>query len=197
MLKGICGQILGLAAVLLAAVFLGVALLNSPASAQAAAGGYTFDGGTSRERAVVHAALGASSFEWSLVPGHVTIHITRGSGSYSTKGNIWLSAKLLSHGRSAWAVVQHEYAHQVDFFLFNARVRTVLNRALGGTAWWAGRAGEELRHSQYGSERFASTLAWAYWPSPHNTLIRYAHAEATAMPPARFRTMLSGLVASL
>jgi hypothetical protein len=196
MFRGLCGQILGFAAVLIAASFLGLALLEGPASAQAAAGGYTFDGGNARQRAVVHAALGASRFDWSLVPGHVTIHITQGGSSYATRGEIWLSAKLLSHGRSAWGVVQHEYAHQVDFFLFDAKIRRTLNRALGGTSWWS-RGGEHLRHSQYGSERFASTLAWAYWPSRENTLMRYAHDEATALPPARFRRLLSNLVASL
>jgi hypothetical protein len=197
MFRGFCGQILSLVAVLVATAFLGLALLDGPATAQAAAGGYSFDGGSARERAVVHAALGVSTFDWSLVPAHVTIHITRGGGSYSTPGEIWLSEKLLSRGRAAWGVVQHEYAHQVDFFLFDAKIRTSLNRALGGKSWWPGRAGEQFRHSQYGAERFASTLAWAYWPSRQNTLFRYAHTEATAMPPARFRTMLSDLVASL
>jgi hypothetical protein len=196
MFRRLCGQILGFAAVLGATAFLGLALLNTPATA-AAPGGYTFDGGTAQQRAVVHAALGASSFDWSLVPAHVTIHITRGGSSYATPGQIWLSGKLLSGGRAAWGVVQHEYAHQVDFFLFDAKIRRSLNRALGGKTWWPGRAGEQFRHSEYGAERFASTLAWAYWPSPQNTLFRYAHTEATALPPARFRTMLSDLVASL
>jgi hypothetical protein len=197
MFRGFCGHLLGLAAVLVATAFLGLALLDGSSTAQAAAGGYSFDGGSARERAVVHAALGASSFDWSLVPAQVTIHITRGGSSYSTPGNIWLSEKLLSRGRASWGVVQHEYAHQVDFFLFDAKIRTSLNRALGGKTWWPGRAGEQLRHSQYGAERFASTLAWAYWPSRQNTLLRYAHAEATALPTARFRTMLSDLVATL
>src|ERR1043166_6458857 len=123
MVRGLCGHILGLAAVLSAAALLGVALLNGPTAAQAAAGGYTFAGGNPRQRAGVPAALGASSFDWSLVPAHVTIHITRGGNSYSTRGEIWLSATLLSGGRAAWGVVQHEYAHQVDFFLFDAKVR--------------------------------------------------------------------------
>jgi hypothetical protein len=197
MFRGFCGHILGLAAVLGATALLGIALLHAPAAAQAAAGGYSFDGGNARARATVHAALGASSFDWSLVPAHVTIHITRGRNSYATPGEIWLSGKLLSRGRASWGVVQHEYAHQVDFFLFNAKIRTSLDRALGGKTWWPGRTGEQFRHSQYGAERFASTLAWAYWPSQQNTLFRYAHAESTAMPPARFRTMLSDLVASL
>ena len=93
MFKDLCGQILGLAAVFVSAAFLGLALVNPPAVAQAAAGGYSFDGGTGGERAAVPAALGASSFDWSLVPGHVTIHITRGGTLYAGRGEIWLSAK--------------------------------------------------------------------------------------------------------
>jgi hypothetical protein len=197
MFRGFCGHILGLAAVFGAAALLGVAFLNGPNAAQAAAGGYSFDGGNARERATVHAALGASTFDWSLVPAHVTIHITPGGNCYATRGEIWLSGKLLSRGRASWGIVQHEYAHQVDFYLFDAKIRTSLNRALGGTTWWPGRTREQFRHSQYGAERFASTLSWAYWPSRQNTLYRYAHAEATAIPPARFRTLLSDLVASL
>jgi hypothetical protein len=62
---------------------------------------------------------------------------------------------------------------------------------LGGKTWWpSGR----WRHDQYGSERFASTLAWSYWPSPHNTLARYAHGEATAMRPSAFRRLVSRLL---
>jgi len=196
MFKDLCGKILGFAAVFGAAALLGIALLDGASTAQAASGGYSFDGGSAQERAVVRAALGASMFDWSLVPAHVTIHITRGRSSYARPGEIWLSGKLLARGRASWGVVQHEYAHQVDFFLFDARIRKSLNRALGGRAWWPG-GGEQLRHNAYGAERFASTLAWAYWPSRQNTLFRYAHAEATALPPARFRTMLSDLVASL
>ena len=30
-------------------------------------------------------------------------------------GQIWLDASLLDSGRFSWGVVQHEYAHQVDF----------------------------------------------------------------------------------
>src|ERR1051325_666633 len=101
MFRDLCGQILGLAAVLVSAAFFGLALGKPSAVARAAAGGYSFDGGTAGERAAVHAALGASSFDWSLVPGRVTIHITRGGSSYSTRGEIWLSAKMLHPRPSA------------------------------------------------------------------------------------------------
>src|SRR6266536_2823727 len=114
-------------------------------------------------------------------------------GSYATKGAVWLNPALLAKGRAAWGVVQHEFAHQIDFFMFDATVRARLTKLLRAKTWWAGRPG--LRHSQLGCERFASTLAWAYWPSRQNTLIRFAHAEATAMPPAKFRRLLDNLLA--
>ena len=169
--------------------FLALAL---PAWASADGGNYTFAGGTKAERQTVVSALDASSFDWSLIPGEVTIHIAKG-GSYATKGAVWLNPALLAKGRAAWGVVQHEFAHQIDFFMFDATVRARLTKLLRAKTWWAGRPG--LRHSQLGCERFASTLAWAYWPSRQNTLIRFAHAEATAMPPAKFRRLLDNLLA--
>ena len=184
-------QLTGLLLVVGSAALLAFALLSSPSEAQAQPTGYSFANGTAGQQATVRAALEASSFDWTLVPGEVTIHIAKG-GSYSTKGNIWLDTALLSHGRAAWGVIQHEYAHQVDFFLFDATVRARLTKLLGAKTWWSGRTG--LRHSQLGCERFASTLAWAYWPSRHNTLIRLAHAEATAMPPAKFRRLVDNLL---
>jgi hypothetical protein len=184
-------QIFALLAVLVAAVSLVFAMLTSPGKAQAVPTGYSFVGGTARQQATVRSALEASSFDWNLVPGHVTIHIAPGH-SYATEGEIWLNPGLLAKGRAAWGVVQHEYAHQVDFFLFDATERAQLTKLLGAKTWWAGRAG--LRHSQLGCERFASTLAWAYWPSRQNTLIRMAHAEATAMPPAKFRRLMDELI---
>jgi hypothetical protein len=42
-------------------------------------GHYVLDGGTAAERHGVVAALEASSFDWSLVPGQTTIHIVRGA----------------------------------------------------------------------------------------------------------------------
>lgn len=178
--------------VLFAAAAFAFALLSSASPAQAGPTGYSFDGGTTHQQATVRSALEASSFDWSLVPGQVTIHIARG-GSHASKGDIWLDPALLAHGRAAWGVIQHEYAHQIDFFLFDASMRARLTKLLGAKTWWAGRPG--LRHSQLGCERFASTLAWAYWPSRQNTLIRFAHAEATAMPPAKFRRLLDSLLA--
>jgi len=161
--------------------------------AAAGGGNYVFDGGTSAQQAQVRAALGASSFTWSLVPAQITIHITRDIvSSQATPGQIWLDAGLLDTGVFSWATVQHEYGHQVDFFLLDDAMRATLEQALGGEDWFYD---EPLPHSAYGCERFASTLAWAYWQSPDNALSpRGAGSESGGMPAARFRALLTGLL---
>ena len=176
---------------LVAAVVFFACGVPHPSAQPDRADGYVFDGGTGRERATVRAALAASSFDWRLVRGRVTIHIAPGSGCRAVKGRIWLDSALLAHGRVSWGIVQHEFAHQVDYFRFDARIRARLDRVLGGKTWWpTGR----FRHDQYGAERFASTLSYAYWPSRHNILFRGARAEATALPPARFRRVIEALL---
>jgi len=187
------GNRAGFVAVAASAAFLALVVPRPPARAEAGPAGYSFAGGSARERASVRAALEASAFDWRVVPGPVTIHITRGGGGcFAGRGEIWLDSELLAHGRAAWGIVQHEYAHEVDYFLLDSKLRTRLERLLGGKTWWPdGR----FRHDQYGAERFASTLSYAYWPSPHNMLLRDAHAEATAMLPARFRRVLDGMLA--
>jgi opacity protein-like surface antigen len=83
------------------------ATLTFAGSAQAAGGNYVFDGGTQAEQQQVRAGLNASSFDWSLVPSQITIHIGRGiSTSYALPGQIWLDANLLDSGRFAWGTVQ-------------------------------------------------------------------------------------------
>jgi len=179
------------AVVAAAGAFLALAVPRPPAQAQVIRAGYSFDGGTPRERATVRSALAASAFDWRVVGREVTIHIIRSGGCSATPGQIWLDSRMLAHGRDAWGVVQHEYGHEVDYFLLNAESRARLETLLGGKTWWPdGR----FRHNQYGAERFASTLSYAYWPSPHNMLLRGARAEATAMGPARFRRALSRIL---
>jgi hypothetical protein len=169
-----------------------LAALAFPPLAAAGGGTYALDGGTPAEHAQVRSALAASSFDWSLVPA-VTIHLVPGGRTFSTPGEIWLDARLLDQGRFAWATVQHEYGHQVDFFLLDDAKRATLNAVLGGRDWCYGVAG--LAHSDYGCERFASTLAWAYWPSRDNTLRPLSRRdEAGAVAPARFRALLAGLL---
>lgn len=173
-----------------------VVCLIGSAQARAAGGRYTFDGGTPREQAQVRSALAASAFDWNLVPGRIVIHIARGlPSSEAAPGEIWLDADLLDAGAFSWGVVQHEYAHEVDFFLLDAASRAALNARLGGRDWCGEVA--NLKHGDHGCERFASTLAWAYWPSPLNCMRpESAQDEAGAMTPAAFRTLLHRLIAA-
>ena len=162
-------------------------------SAFAGGGSYAFDGGTAKEQATVHSALEASSFSWDLIPSTITIHVGSYGNSYSTYGHIYLDASLLDSGRFAWGVVQHEMGHQVDFFLFDDAKRAQLEQLLGGKDWCYGVAG--LKHSDYGCERFASELAWAYWQSPDNSMKPSGPSdEAGAMPVAQFRAVLTQLI---
>jgi hypothetical protein len=178
------------ARVLLATVLCALAVTETAA---AAGGTYSFAGGTAAQRAQVKAALDASAFDWSIVPEPVTIHVTRGVGSYSTPGHVWIDPDLLGAGVFSWATVQDEYAHQVDFFLFDDATRAELTGALGAKGWCHEVSG--LRHDQYGCERFASTLVWAYWPSRSNAYRpQSARDESAAMAPAAFRALMGRLV---
>jgi hypothetical protein len=162
-------------------------------SALAGGGTQAFSGGTPKQQATVHAALEASSFDWNLIPSTITIHIGPYGDSYSTYGQIYLDASLLDSGRFAWGVVQHEMGHQVDFFLFDAAKRAQLLRLLGGKDWCYSISG--LKHSDYGCERFASELAWAYWQSPDNSMKPTGpNDEAGAIPAAQFRAVLTQLI---
>jgi hypothetical protein len=153
----------------------------SPA-AHAAGGQYVLDGGTRAEQAQVRAALDASSFNWSLVTRTVVIHIGAGSSPHAVAGEIWLDSSLLDAGRFSWGVVQHEYAHQVDFAVLTDAMRERLHPLLGGASWWSG------THSALDCERFADAVAASYWPSADNVLRSVA-------PPERFRAALGGLLA--
>jgi hypothetical protein len=162
--------------------------------ASAAGGNYVFDGGTPAQQSQVRAALNASSFDWSIVPSQVTIHIARGSDSDATRGEIHIDADLLASGKFAWGTIQHEYAHQVDFFLLSDDQRVSAAPALGGKAWYPS-AAAVVAHSQLTAERFASTLAWSYWSSSDNTLKpQSAKDESAAMAPAQFRALLVSLL---
>src|SRR2546423_3753829 len=145
------------------------AMLVFAGGARAAGGNYVLEGGTGAEQQQVRSGLNASAFDWGLVPAQITIHIRRGlSSSYSLPGQIWLDADLLDAGRFAWGTVQMEYAHQVHFLLLNDQQRSLLTGALGAKAWCWEQTG--LTHAENGCERFAATLAWAYWPSKDNAL---------------------------
>lgn len=170
---------------LLAALVSLIVLATMAGTADAAGGSFAIDGGTPREQAQVAQALAASAFHWSVLPQQVRVHIARGTDSYSTAGEVWLDADLLDSGRFAWGTVQHEFAHQIDFQLLDDTNRAELQTLLGGSDWCYGTAG--LRHDQHACERFADTVAAAYWVSPDNT-------AKSVVAPAKFRTTLAAML---
>jgi hypothetical protein len=175
-----------------------VIALLAPAAAAARNGtGPTFVGGNHFERAQVQKALAISRFDFGLVSARVQVQIKRGiPSSYSTPGQVVLDANLLDSADYSWGVVQHEFAHQVDFLLLSDADRAVLLGKLGGGSWY----GDETHggHGQLGAERFASTLAWSYWPAPNANVMQPQgpNDESSALPPLQFRTLLNSLLAS-
>jgi hypothetical protein len=165
-------------------------------SAQASGGKYVFDGGTPLQQKQVKKALDVSTFDWNVVPVTIVVHIARGHDSEATRGEIWLDADLLNAGAFSWGVIQHEYAHQVDFYVLDDADRAAL-APLGGLSWWAPTAvahapNGTLAHEQLTSERFASTLAWSFWPSKQNSMRPTSPTdESAAMAPAAFRALLA------
>jgi hypothetical protein len=171
-------------------LFIQLALLATAGHAYAAGGNYGFEGATVAEQAQVRAALDASAFPWSLVPARVTIHVGPQGVSHATPGHVWLDRDLLHAGRFAWATVQDEYAHQLDFFRFDTATRGRLTGELGALDWCYGVQG--LAHGEYGCERFSSTLVWSYWPSRDNAYRPTSrNDESAAMPPSRFRALMA------
>ena len=170
-----------------------VALVVIP-SAFARSANLSFDGGTAAQRSQVTRALEASSFDWGIVRNRVKIHIARDLESEATPGNVWLNADLLDSGRFSWGVVQHEFAHQVDFFLLTAAQREELRVLLHAPVWCTSDS-LGLVHADYGCERFASTLAWAYWPSADNSMRPHSkNDESGAVSPAAFRAALKRML---
>jgi hypothetical protein len=167
-----------------------VAALALAPSAFASGGHYVFDGGSQAEQGQVTAALNASAFPWDVVPGPVVVHIGRGVSSHAAPNQIWLDADLLDSGRFAWGVVQHEYAHVLDFAVLTDATRSQLHTLLGGTAWWGAEG-----HSSLDCERFADLVSWAFWPSQDNVLKpANAQDEGGQVTPAAFRAALAALI---
>lgn len=164
--------------------------------AQAAGGNYVFVGGSDEARDVVREALEASRFDWDRVPGRVTIEISRCGCAGARPGVILLDEDVLVRSpfgtRYAWGIVQHEYAHQVDFLLLGARERRTLRRVLGGSDWCYERSG--LAHDDHACERFATMVAWSYWPSRDN-VERPGWAPRPPMRQVAFRKLVNRLAA--
>jgi hypothetical protein len=146
------------------------AVLALAGPAHARGGAYVFEGGSPAARAQVRAALQASTFDWGLVRGVVTIEIGRCGCAGSVPGRIVLDEDQLTSSpfgpRYSWGIVQHEYAHQIDFHQLDPGERAALRRQLGGRDWCYEQPG--LGHDDHACERFATTVAWAFWRSPQN-----------------------------
>jgi hypothetical protein len=139
----------------------------------------------------VRQALNASAFDWDVVPTQVTIHIVRDIPlSYSTPGQTWLDADLLDIGQFSWGVVQMEYGQQVQYSLQDPAVRAELTTRLGARQWCYD--DPTLPRGANACERFAATLAWAYWPSDANSMKPAGAGDWSAsMDPKAFRTLLA------
>jgi hypothetical protein len=177
---------------LLAALFALVVFLGVTANPAAAAGGrYAIVGGTASEQSQVRQALDASAFDWNVVPAQVTIHIARNIPlSYSTPGQTWLDANLLDTGQFSWGVVQMEYGQQVQYSLQDAAARAELTTRLGAQQWCYD--DPTLARGVNACERFAATLAWAYWPSDANSMKPAETGDWSAsMDPKAFRSLLA------
>ncbi len=168
------------------------ALAIAPAGL-ASGGNAVFDGGSKAEQAQVTAALNASSFPWSIVPGPVVVHIQHGLSSSAAPGQIWLDADLLDAGRLSWGVVQHEYAHEVDFALLNDTTRAQLHTILQGAAWWGSEG-----HASLDCERFADLVSWSYWSSADNVMKPTSvQDEGGQVSPTVFRAALAAILPGL
>ena len=124
------------------------------------------------------------------------MHRRTGDPLYRTLARRWsrVMVALFAVAFFAWGVVQHEFAHQVDFLLLNDAQRAELERLLHASVWCSDGV-PTLPHSSFGCERFASTLAWAYWQSPDNVMRPAgANAEGGALAPAAFRSVLKGML---
>src|SRR5579884_3550977 len=169
-----------------------VAALALPASAAAAGGRVAFDGGTPQERAQVRAALDASSFDYGIIPVRVVVHLIRGAAPQAVPGQIWLDPALVDTGQFAWGVILHEFAHQVDWYLLTDADRAAIQALLGGSVRCGG--GESFGHDGQGCERFATAVAWAYWPSPANVFDPAANPDETWLKASALRDLLAGML---
>jgi hypothetical protein len=171
-----------------------VSALVLAGGARAYGGDYVFEGGSDAAREQVRQALEASRFDWSLVPGEITIRITDCGCSGASPGEILLDEHVLTGEEFgpdyAWGLVQHEYAHQVAYLLLDAQARRRVRAWLGGSDWCYEQAG--VAHDDQACERFASSLAWAYWPRRKNIM-----AAENVVSAREFRTTFTAILQAL
>jgi hypothetical protein len=179
---------------------LGVLLVSLALSgtAQAANGNYLIEGGSPEAQATVRAALDASLFDFDRVPAQITIRISKCGCAGARPGVIVLDEDVVTdttHGeRYSWGVIQHEYAHQVDYFLLQDADRAAAKRALGGKDWCYEQAG--LAHDAHGCERFADVFSWAFWPTKENILRGDAKTIAPRMSAKKLRGFVNRLLSA-
>lgn len=187
------GRILAPACLIVTALLVALA---HPAGARAQLHGpVTFDGGNANEQAQVLSALRVSDFDYTAVAARVTVRIIRDiPTSEASYGVVTLDADLLDVGEFSWGVVQHEMAHEVDFLYLTDTDHALLLRALGGASWWY--TTPMLAHGDYGCERFASELSWAFWANKLENSMAPANIndESNRMPLAAFRILVSQLL---
>jgi hypothetical protein len=169
-----------------------IALTLSAQAAAAASSRYLFDGGTSDQRDQVRQALQASSFDWGIVPGQVTVHIRSGITSQASPRHVWLDAGLLDSGVFSWGVVQHEFAHQIDYLVLDDAQRAALQQLLGGRTWCSGPEG--FQHDENACERFATSISWAYWPSAANVFDPSRNSDERWLRAVALRSTVSSLL---
>jgi hypothetical protein len=178
-----------------------VALLASLAlagTAQAAGGDYVIEGGSPEAQATVRAALDASRFDFDRVPAQITIRISHCGCAGAREGVIVLDEGVVLDtslgARYSWGLIQHEYAHQIDYFLFQDGDRSAVRRTLGGKDWCYEVGG--LGHDEHGCERFADVFSWAFWPTQDNVLRADAKAIAPGMTAKSARRFVNRLLAA-
>jgi hypothetical protein len=118
-------------------------------------------------------------------PPQITIQVSRCSCAGAREGLIVLDViREDSLGEKyAWGIIQHEYAHQIDYFLFQRADRRAVRNTLGGKDWCYETAG--VAHDDHGCERFADVFSWAFWPTQENVGGARVRAgdDGTGRPP--------------
>jgi hypothetical protein len=178
-----------------------VALLASLAlagTAQAAGGDYVIELRSPEAQATVRAALDASRFNFDRIPAQITIRISHCGCAGAREGIIVLDESVVLDtslgARYSWGLIQHEYAHQIDYFLFQDDDRAAVRRTLGGKDWCYEVGG--LAHDEHGCERFADVFSWAFWPTQDNVLRADAKAIAPGMTAKAARRFVNRLLAA-
>lgn len=153
-----------------------VAALAFVGAAEAKGGNYEIVGATPTQQATIRDALEVSEFNWSVVPARITIRVSPdlANQAESVRGEIRIQSSFLDWGISAWASIQHEYAHQVDYYLLDNGRRDEALRVLGLPFPWRDLS---RPHDERGVEHFATMLSVAYWPSVLNLLRPTVHAK--------------------